>query len=247
VTAGSSREPEIAIPAAGPNTSGVTFFRNGTLNRTDATPNPYQMYPPLTLTAGDVLRATWTDTAGQARESTHVVGSATTPTTAAAAPTTTGPAVTTTTAAVTTTTTTVTTTTTTTPPSAPMRYEAELAVITDGMDPNDNYWCPCSNKRAVGDFVRSSDSITWTINVPATGNAVLTWRYGAGNATVSRRLTVNGQALPNVSFPQTTGWANWRTASVTANLRVGTNTIRLAGPIGSTNYLNVDYIDISRP
>jgi hypothetical protein len=34
---------------------------------------------------------------------------------------------------------------------------------------------------------------------------------------------------------------------VTANLRVGTNTIRLAGPIGSTNYLNVDYIDISRP
>lgn len=72
VTAGPNREPSIE-PASQPDAAGVCFVRNGLFNRCDASPNPYQMYPPMTLVNGDVLRATWTG-----GESTHVVGASTT-------------------------------------------------------------------------------------------------------------------------------------------------------------------------
>jgi hypothetical protein len=113
------------------------------------------------------------------------------------------------------------------------------------MDPNDTGWCPCSNNRAVGDFRESGESITWTVTSATARTATLTWRYGAGNAAVTRALTVNGQSLGNISFPKTTTWANWRTVTATVTLRAGSNTIRLASTTSTSNYLNVDYLDVS--
>jgi hypothetical protein len=76
-----------------PNSAGVTFFRNGILNRRDATgpqdASVFHFWPAITIAAGDVLRATWTDGAGVARESIHTVAGGTLATTA---PATTAPA-----------------------------------------------------------------------------------------------------------------------------------------------------------
>lgn len=91
VDTGSNREPALAPDASQPpNSTGVCFERNGVFNRCDATPNPYQMYPPMTLAVGDTLRASWTS-GGVAREAIHVVGGAPVPTTTQPAGTTTPP------------------------------------------------------------------------------------------------------------------------------------------------------------
>lgn len=60
-----------------PNATGVTFSVNGTVNRTDPTGrrenSEFHTYPPVTLAAGDVLRAEWTDVAGVDRVAEYTV------------------------------------------------------------------------------------------------------------------------------------------------------------------------------
>jgi autotransporter family porin len=105
VSIGTNREATITIAdSIYPNSAGVTFYRNGVLNRRDATGpqdgSEFHFYPAITIEAGNVLRATWTDKAGVARESIYTVPGApstTTPTTTApptTAPATTAPATT---------------------------------------------------------------------------------------------------------------------------------------------------------
>lgn len=106
VTSGTTDGPQI-VPDDQPNNDGVSFWHNGTFNRTDATGpqhgSVYEMHPAFFLNSGDVLRAEWTDLGGVERWNEHVVGGAST---------------TTTTASTTTTTSGSTTTTTSTPPSS---------------------------------------------------------------------------------------------------------------------------------
>ena len=83
VTAGTTN-PQFAPDASvTPNAAGVTFYRNGVLNRTDSTGpaqgSVYEMFPSVTLVAGDVLRAAWTDTSGTSRFAEHTVGGAAPP------------------------------------------------------------------------------------------------------------------------------------------------------------------------
>ncbi len=78
VSAGSQREATITIPAdAYPNSAGVTFHKNGTLNRTDSTgpqeDSRYHFWPAIDLSSGDQLTATWTDKVGTRHTSTHIV------------------------------------------------------------------------------------------------------------------------------------------------------------------------------
>lgn len=87
VSIGTNREATITIPASiYPDLSGVTFYRNGVLNRTDATGpedgSTFHFYPGITIAAADVLRATWTDRSGAARESVHPASTSPPPTTA---------------------------------------------------------------------------------------------------------------------------------------------------------------------
>jgi hypothetical protein len=99
VSIGTDRGATITIAASVyPNAAGVTFFRNGVLNRTDATGpqngSVFEVWPKITIAAGDVLRATWKDKASVARESIYTVPGGTPATTAPAttAPATTAPA-----------------------------------------------------------------------------------------------------------------------------------------------------------
>lgn len=89
VEEGSGREPSVVVTPS-PDSAGVCFYHNDVFNRCDATPNPYQMFPAITLVAGDVLKATWSG-----HEAVHVVGGGPAPTTTTPTTTTTSPPVTT--------------------------------------------------------------------------------------------------------------------------------------------------------
>jgi Carbohydrate binding module (family 6) len=48
------------------------------------------------------------------------------------------------------------------------------------------------------------------------------------------------------SFPSTTNWDTWSTVTATVTLPAGASTISIIynGGLGSTNYLNLDWIDL---
>ncbi|HEX3159387.1 MAG TPA: carbohydrate-binding protein [Gemmatimonadaceae bacterium] len=79
------------------------------------------------------------------------------------------------------------------------------------------------------DYVNpTGDYAEWTVTAAAAGSHTLTFRYGLGG-TAGRPLeiAVNGaQVAAHLAFPPTGSWSTWRTVSVTASLRAGTNTVR---------------------
>jgi glucose/arabinose dehydrogenase len=96
------------------------------------------------------------------------------------------------------------------------------------------------------DFQNSTgDFVQWSVDAAAAGARAMNVRYAnGGSGTISVRVTVNGTNLPtNLSMPFTgSGWTVWKTASFTANLNAGTNTVRLT-TIGS-GQPNVDHLQV---
>jgi unsaturated rhamnogalacturonyl hydrolase len=71
-------------------------------------------------------------------------------------------------------------------------------------------------------------AVEWQFTAAA-GSTALTFRYA--NGTTSSRpasVTVNGVSAGTLQFPATGSWSTWRTASVTANMAGGANTVRIA-------------------
>jgi hypothetical protein len=68
----------VPAQALAPDAAGVTFYVDGVLNRTDATADPYEVFPAVNLVDGSVLRAEWTS-AGVRYVSSFVVGAAAPP------------------------------------------------------------------------------------------------------------------------------------------------------------------------
>lgn len=72
----------------------------------------------------------------------------------------------------------------------------------------------------------SWDFIRWTAYVPTAGTYKLTFRYALADAARSMNVTANDKVLiQSLNFPSTSGWANWSTISVFADLVAGLNTI----------------------
>src|SRR5439155_5135718 len=70
-------------------------------------------------------------------------------------------------------------------------------------------------------------------------------RYANGS-TASRPMTVtvNGSAVATLDFPPTGSWDSWATATVTATLATGANTVRLAATT-ATGGPNLDFLDVA--
>src|SRR6056297_1472478 len=108
VAVGDGRLPTVSVDdEVYPDGQGVQFRINGVVDERSSSARPdgwdatgprdgstFHIHPEVTLSSGDVLEARWTDGAGVARESVHVVESVTAPTAppATTAPTTTAPA-----------------------------------------------------------------------------------------------------------------------------------------------------------
>ncbi len=104
-------------------------------------------------------------------------------------------------------------------------YQAEDATIFHGTVDSDHAGFTGTGfvnlTNEVGSYVE------WTVTAAQAGTATLTFRYANGT-TASRPtdISVNGAAPTSVDFPGTGAWTTWASASVTANLAAGTNTVR---------------------
>ncbi|MGN9913500.1 GDSL-type esterase/lipase family protein [Phytohabitans sp. LJ34] len=85
----------------------------------------------------------------------------------------------------------------------------------------------------------------FTVTASAAGTATIAVRYANG-ATANRPadVLVNGAAAQSgAAFNGTGGWTTWATATLTASLNAGSNTIRLS-PTTATGLANIDYLDV---
>ena len=129
--------------------------------------------------------------------------------------------------------------------SATTRYEAESAPALCGGAVASNHsgysgsgFCDPTN--AVGSAVQ------FTVNVPAAGTATVTIRYANGStANRPANITVNGtEAQSGFAFEATGGWTTWASKTLTVQLAVGTNTVRLAATT-SNGLGNIDYAEVA--
>jgi polygalacturonase len=125
--------------------------------------------------------------------------------------------------------------------SSATRYEAENAVCQGTVDSDHLGFSGtgfCNTTNAVGAYVE------WTVTAASAGSATLAFRYANGT-TVSRPvdLTVNGAPAGTLDFPPTGSWDTWQTATTTARLNAGTNTIRATATTADGGP-NVDYLEV---
>lgn len=92
------------------------------------------------------------------------------------------------------------------------------------------------------DYVNpSADYVEWTFNAPVATSYQLGFRYALGKEARSMRLQVNGVTIQSsLNFAATGSWTNWAYVNIAANLKTGTNTIRLTAT--GTSGPNVDHL-----
>ncbi|WP_205513762.1 carbohydrate-binding protein [Longitalea arenae] len=100
----------------------------------------------------------------------------------------------------------------------------------------------CNSNNAAG------SGINWRIIAPAAGSYTISWRYANGSGSDRpASLLLNGSTVTSsISFPATTDWTNWSTASSVVNLNSGNTDIRLQAN-GSGGLANIDNISITGP
>ncbi|MFJ6673837.1 carbohydrate-binding protein [Actinosynnema sp. NPDC091369] len=97
---------------------------------------------------------------------------------------------------------------------------------------------------------RSASYVDFVVNVPTARSYTMTIGYANGTgATATQGLAYNGGAWSTVSYPATSGWAQFGTVNTAVSLRAGYNVIRLAkgSPhfAGGTGYAELDYIQLT--
>ncbi len=129
------------------------------------------------------------------------------------------------------------------PDPEPNRYEAENAVISNGVVESNHAGFSGTGfvnyTNAVGGYVE------WTVNVDTAGPHTL--KFGYANGTADNRpvsLSVNGTAAGNVDFPGTGAWTTYTSVSASATLNAGSNTVRATATTANGGP-NADYLDVS--
>jgi Chondroitinase B/Carbohydrate binding module (family 6)/Carbohydrate binding module (family 35) len=128
--------------------------------------------------------------------------------------------------------------------AAPVRYEAEGARISQGVVSASHAGFSGTGfvdyANVVGSYVE------WTVNATAAGAATLVFGFANGSTTNRPMdISVNGAlAADELAFPGTGAWTTWRTATTTARLNAGTNTIRATATTANGGP-NVDYLDVN--
>jgi hypothetical protein len=127
--------------------------------------------------------------------------------------------------------------------AAPSRYEAENALISQGVVEANHL-----NFSGTG-FVNADNVVgsyvEWTFNAPTAGTATLTIRYANGTTTARPAdIAVNATVIEAASsFGATANWDTWADKTITAPVNVGANTLRVTGTTAN-GPANVDYLDV---
>ncbi|MFE0149704.1 cellulase family glycosylhydrolase [Nonomuraea sp. NPDC059007] len=126
--------------------------------------------------------------------------------------------------------------------AAPTRLEAENATISQGAVES-NHAGFSGTGFVNGDNV-AGPYVEWTFNAPSAGTATLALRYA--NGTTANRpsdISVNGALIADDrAFNPTGAWSTWATATLTAPVVAGANTIRATASATGGNP-NWDYLD----
>ena len=126
--------------------------------------------------------------------------------------------------------------------AAPTRYEAESATSSSCLVESNHAgfsgtgFVNCAN--TAGQFVQ------WTVNAANSGTATLSFGYANGGTTNrAADISVNGAVVrTGLAFNPTGAWSTWATATITATVNAGSNTIRLTGTTAD-GPANLDFLD----
>ncbi|MEU9861120.1 cellulase family glycosylhydrolase [Streptomyces sp. NPDC047971] len=127
--------------------------------------------------------------------------------------------------------------------AAPVTHEAETATVSRGAVESNHGGFTGSGfvnyDNASGGYVQ------WNVNAAQAGTATLTLRYANGSTTNRPMdISVNGAvAAAGKAFGGTGAWTSWTTATITANLKAGANTIR-ATATTTNGGPNVDHLTV---
>ncbi|MFI1869622.1 cellulase family glycosylhydrolase [Streptomyces jumonjinensis] len=105
-------------------------------------------------------------------------------------------------------------------------YEAESATVSQGAVESNHRGYTGSG--FVNYTNTTGSSVEWTVNAAKAGSASLAIRFANGtSANRPMNITVNGATVAaNRAFPGTGAWTTWTTASLTAELKAGANTVK---------------------
>lgn len=93
----------------------------------------------------------------------------------------------------------------------------------------------------------AGNGIDWRVSAPAAGTYSLRWRYanaGSSSATTARVLVNGAVTVSSASFPKTSAWTTWTTATATVTLAAGPNAIRLETTVAA-EFANIDWLEIT--
>jgi len=127
--------------------------------------------------------------------------------------------------------------------AAATRYEAEDATISQGVVEANHLGF--SGTGFVNYDNVTGSSVQWSVDAAAATPVKLILRYANGTTT-NRPMTVtlNGQTLAdNLSFPGTSSWDAWQSATINATLPAGTNLIKATATTVNGGP-NVDFLDV---
>jgi hypothetical protein len=125
----------------------------------------------------------------------------------------------------------------------PVRYEAESAVISQGVVATNHL-----NYSGTGfvDYTNVAGSyVEWTVTAAGAGPATLTFRHANGStANRPMDISVGGTVVaPGLAFNPTGSWDTWAGVTITATLTAGTNVIRATATTAAGGP-NVDYLEV---
>jgi len=132
----------------------------------------------------------------------------------------------------------------TTPPPSGTLFEAETGTLSAGGTFDSNHL----GFTGTG-FANTANAVGAYVDIPVTaataGTKTLTFRYSDGTtAARPATISVNGTSRGTLNFPITANWDTWSTVSITAPLKAGANTIRIAGNTANGD-ANIDSVTIS--
>jgi chitinase len=127
--------------------------------------------------------------------------------------------------------------------AAPTRYEAESATLSQGVVESNH--TGFSGTGFVNYDNVTGSYVQWTVSAASAGTATIGLRFANGT-TVNRpmTITVNGTAVATAQAFNSTGtWDTWQTATITAPVNAGSNTIRATATTANGGP-NVDWLEI---
>ncbi len=129
-------------------------------------------------------------------------------------------------------------------PAPANRFEAENALIDQGVVEANHLGFSGTGFVNYNNVVGSS--VQWTVNAAQAGAGRLTIRYANGStANRPMDIAVNGTVVvPGQAFNPTANWDTWASATITAPLNAGANTIKATATTASGGP-NVDFLEVT--